>query len=187
MVLLITLVSLLGCASTPYWYRNVPENAFRFYGTGSSDLDSAEKSRKFAVMRAREAIASQVQATMQEVATDYYQENEKASNSQSIAFVEAIVRQVVNVELKYTHIDKVFVSEEGVTYALVYLKTSDLRKAIKEKNDQLKLLAKIDQDNAKAGVDSNDSEAQEIPTQVSDDAQQILQIYMNSLPEGDQE
>ena len=143
-VVFVLMAMFASCASSPRWYNNVPKSRIEFFGTGSSDLVSKEKSRKFAVMRARESIASQVQAQMQEAATDYYQQNDTTLNPQAIAFVEEIARQVVNVQLKFTHIEKIERGKDGVTYALVSLRNSDLRKALREKKSMLKLHSKLE-------------------------------------------
>lgn len=163
-----------SCASAPSWFRNVPEKRFTFYGTGSSELKSAEKARKFAVMRARTSIAEQIQATIQQAASDYYQENEMAKNSQAIAFVEEISRQIVNTQIKYTHVEKIERDKEGVTYALLSLKSSDLRRALREKNSALKLQAKLAKNKPAEAV---------IPAKIADDASQIIQFYIDSVQE----
>jgi len=174
LVSLILVALFVSCASSPRWYNNVPKSRYKFYGTGSSDLQSKEKSRKFAVMRARDSIAGQVEARMQEAATDYYQQNDVTSNPQAIAFVEEIARQVINVQLKYTHIEEIEIGKDGITYALVSLRTADLRKALREKNRALKLQAKLAKKSDKKPA---------IPPKLAQDSQNIIQFYIDSSEE----
>ena len=172
------LFALSGCFSSPIWYRHVPKSLVRFYGTGSSSLQSLEKSRKFATMRAQEAIASQIQSTLQEAALDYYQENEKASNAQTLAFIEQIARQILNVEMKYSRIEKYYTNKEGETFALVSLSKANLRKALREEERRLKLLNKQAVALQKASVSTDNGE---VSSSVANDTQQILNLYLNSL------
>lgn len=177
---LITLALFASSAKAPRWYRNVPDSRVKFYGTGSSELKSAEKSRKFATMRARTAVAEQVSARMQQAASDYYQENEGVANSQAIAFVEEIARQIVNVQLKYTHIEELEKGKDGVTYALVSLRSSDLRKALRETNKALKLKAKLAKQAAKQSAKNAKKAKPAIPPKVAEDASNIIQFYIDS-------
>lgn len=176
--------AIVSCVSAPYWYRHVPKSLTRFYGTGSAELQSVEKSRKIASMRAQEVIASQIQSTLQEIALDYYQENEKAVNRQTLAVVEQVARQVLNVQLKYTRIEKYETNREGVTYALVSLRKADIRKAIREEerkldkaNKRAVALAKAE-GKAKAAVQVDDKE---LSSAVVNDTQQILNLYLSEL------
>lgn len=163
-----------SCASVPYWYRHVPTALTRFYGTGSAELKSAEKSRNIAMMRAREAIAAQVRSTLQESVSDYYQENEKAKNSQAIAFVESMVRQVVDLELKYTKVEKVEIGRDGVTYALLSLRNSDLRKALKEKKEAMQAQGNPPAEGAPGAAPA-------VSPQAAEEGQRVLQFYIREL------
>lgn len=185
--------TLASCVSAPYWYRHVPKSLTRFYGTGSAELQSVEKSRKIASMRAQEVIASQVQSTLQEIALDYYQENEKAVDRQTLAMVEQIARQVLNVQLKYTRIEKYETDKDGVSYALVSLRKADIRKAVREEERKLNkankravALAKAEgKGKSKGSIQFDDKE---LSSSVANDTQQILNLYLSDLAKaGDRE
>lgn len=187
---LFLLTTFFSCASAPYWYRHVPKSLTRFYGTGSAELQSVEKSRKIASMRAQEVIASQIQSTMQEIALDYYQENEKAVNRQTLTMVEQLARQVLNVQMKYTRIEKYETDSNGVTYALVSLSRADLRRAIREEERRLDKANKRAVALAKAGNLSKGAITfgdKEISASVASETQQILNLYLTELVKGSPE
>lgn len=184
LVLISFVMAFSGCFSSPSWYRRVPKSLTKFYGTGSASLQSIEKSRKFASMRAQEAIASQIQSTLQEAALDYYQENEKMSNAQTLAFIEQIARQVLNVEMKYSRIEKYSTNKDGETFALVSLSKANLRKALREEERRLKLLNKQAVALQKASVTT---ESGEVSSNVANETQQILNLYLSNLSNASEE
>ena len=106
-VILLAIVALFafGCASTPQksdypdFFINPPVAEDGIYGVGAAKLSNASMAQQAAIGRARTSIAFSLEASVKAAMTDYYQEAGVDGNTQAIAFLEQISRQVTEITM----------------------------------------------------------------------------------------
>ncbi len=127
-VILLTIVAFFafGCASTPKasdypdFFINPPVAEDGIYGVGAAKLSNASMAQQAAIGRARTSIAFSLESSVKAAMTDYYQEAGVDGDTQAIAFLEQISRQVTEITLSGTIVEKMDVAADGTWYALVF-------------------------------------------------------------------
>lgn len=127
-VILLAVVVLFafGCVSTPKksdypdFFINPPVAEDGIYGVGAAKLSNASMAQQAATARARTSIAFALEVSVKAAMTDYYQEAGVDENTQAIAFLEQISRQVTEITLSGTIVEKMDIGKDGTWYALVF-------------------------------------------------------------------
>lgn len=138
---ILALVILAGCASSkeeapkedpmqrrdlPEWFLVPPTADETIYGLGMAKQSSDSLSRETAVARARRDIAFQVSTRVKAMLSDYAQDSGADGETQTIAMVESVSKQVADVELTNTTTEKIYPAVDGTWYALVSFPKSEL-------------------------------------------------------------
>ncbi len=125
LVLIVTLF-MFGCASSPKksdypdFFINPPVAEDGIYGVGAAKLNNASMAQQAAIGRARTSIAFSLESSVKAAMTDYYQEAGVDGDTQAIAFLEQISRQVTEITLSGTVVEKMDIAADGTWYALVF-------------------------------------------------------------------
>jgi hypothetical protein len=106
-------------SDVPSWFLMPPVAEDAIYGMGSAKMKDVAKSREAAIARARADIAFQVNARVEAMIIDYYQEAGVDDNSQAIQFYETISKQITQIDLKNAVTKEVAMGKDGTVYAMV--------------------------------------------------------------------
>ena len=132
------IAAMVGCASTPAqpalpdFVLNPPQADDAIYGVGEARLSTVSNSRNAAMARARTDIAFQVNATVQASLTDYFQEAGVDGGNQVITFIESVSRQIADVELRGTRVERTEQGPDGTVYVLLVYPLSNFRQQAEE-------------------------------------------------------
>lgn len=103
----------------PEWFFNPPQSTEFLYGVGVAKMARIDQSKKFAEARARNAIAEQIDITVQETIIDYFQEAGELEETQALQFAENISKQIVNTKLRGVKPKEYYPAKDGTVYCLV--------------------------------------------------------------------
>ena len=144
MIKWIVIVSLgalvIGCGTQPVvdvedlpdWVLNPPLAEDAVYGIGEAKMSTISTSRTMAVSRARDDVARQVEVTIKNALTDYFQEAGEGENTQAVQFVESVSRQIAEVTLNGARAIRFHILDDGTHYALVEYPVNSLSDAANE-------------------------------------------------------
>jgi len=118
---------LASCASSqhvdtsqiPDWVKNQPTSKDTFYGIGIAKMSDLNLSRETAIARARNEVAQDVALRVKTALTDYQQQAGSADKQQALNFTETVSRQIADVTLKGSVVEKTVIADDGTVYALV--------------------------------------------------------------------
>jgi hypothetical protein len=103
----------------PEWFLNPPQAEDAIYGLGSAKMKDVSRSREAAIARARQDIAFQVNARVEAMIIDYYQEAGVDDNTQAVKFYETISKQIAAIDLSNATTKQVYIAKDGTCYAMV--------------------------------------------------------------------
>lgn len=103
----------------PEWFLNPPQAEDAIYGLGSAKMKDVSQSRNAAIARARQDIAFQVNARVEAMIIDYYQEAGVDDNAQAIKFYETISKQITAIDLSNATTKQVYLAKDGTCFAMV--------------------------------------------------------------------
>lgn len=122
-----TVAGARSSAHLPEWYLDPPHADDVLYGVGAAQMSRPDVSIRMARNQAREDIAFQMNAQIQSVIVDYFQETGIGTETQQIQFMEAISRQVTEATLEYVTYVTTDVRRNGTVYALVSVPVQTFR------------------------------------------------------------
>jgi len=134
------LIFMFSCATTPppkesdvpKWYLNPPSAEDAIYGVGSAQMATLDNSRTFALQRARDDVARQLEITIKNRLINYYQEGGEVGDTQALQFSENVSKQIVNTTMKGVKTKEVEIGKDGTVYALVEYSTAHLIEDVKK-------------------------------------------------------
>ncbi|GHV75413.1 hypothetical protein AGMMS49942_02340 [Spirochaetia bacterium] len=106
-------------ADVPPWYLNPPEDDGNIYGIGSAKLARPERSQSAAENRARTSLAFQLEALVDAMETDYYNEAGTIKDAAVAESFEAVSRQLASARVSGAKVTERKVGSDGTVYALV--------------------------------------------------------------------
>lgn len=136
----VTMMVVVSCASGPHvntsqipgWYLNPPHSKTMFYGVGSAKESSLELSRTLAIAGARQELAGSVQTVVKAGITQYLQQAGSGGSQQALNFGDSVTRQLTDVALHGSTVEKVAVASDGTVYALVSYPESQMNASAKQ-------------------------------------------------------
>ncbi|MGI9256669.1 MAG: hypothetical protein ACR2PY_07015 [Salinispira sp.] len=104
----------------PEFFLNPPVLEDQFVGLGLAKLSDATLSRRTALTRARADIALQVSAAVETMLVDYVREGGADGDSQLVAFVEQVTKEVSDIELRGAITQEQYPAQDGTWYVMVH-------------------------------------------------------------------
>ena len=175
------LVFMFSCATTPpppkesdvpKWYLNPQSAEDAIYGVGSAQMATLDSSRTFALQRARNDVAAQVEIVVKRRTTDYFQQGGEIDNTQVLQYVEDISTQIVNQTLKGVRTKAVEIGKDGTVYALVEYSTAQLKENVKNEFKRIE------------GAEYSEFKANQALEGLEDDLREIAAQKGGGQPEG---
>jgi hypothetical protein len=109
----------------PVWFSEAPSEDAVF-GIGIAKLTNPSLALETATTRAQRDIARQVNAVVQGMLVDYANESGLASNPRSMISIENIGRNLINMNLSGSTVDKRDQGADGTWYVRVYARKADI-------------------------------------------------------------
>ena len=119
-------------ADVPDFFLSPPILEDQFVGLGLAKLSDTTLSRRTALARARADIATQVSVSVETMLIDYSQEAGSGNDTQTIEFVEAITREVADIQLQGAVTAQQYQSDDGTWYVMVYFPKNALIEEVGE-------------------------------------------------------
>jgi len=163
MVILIILLAVSGCKSTPKttnqpdWFNEqVPLNVF--WGIGFAKLQNDSLALETAVARAQRDVARQLGTLVQASLTDYAKETGLDGNSRAMYSIENVGRNTINTNIHEAVINKRTKMPDGTWWVRVSYSKVDAQKLARE--EVLKEMSGYVDYNRDKGLDRLDSDIQ---------------------------
>jgi len=112
-------------SSLPAWFNEAPSEDAVF-GIGIAKLTNSTLALETATTRAQRDIARQVNAVVQGMLTDYANESGLASNPRSMISIENIGKNLINMNLTGSTVDKRDQGADSTWYVRVYARKADI-------------------------------------------------------------
>ena len=114
----------------PKWYLNPPDSKDEIYGTGASPkMQSIQLASTTADANARNALAQTVQVSIQGMVRTFLQQSGTMDNTRTLQFSESVGKQVVDVSLVGSKIDKREI-KDGRCYSLAVISMDSVRNSL---------------------------------------------------------
>jgi hypothetical protein len=118
-----------GPTTTPEWLNDFPPEDV-IWGIGTAKQSSASMSMTTAEVRARVAIARQLNTKVQAMFTDYNLDSGNVNNQANSSMQEDVSRQITNVDVSGARPIKRWQAPDGTWWYLVEMKKSDARNQV---------------------------------------------------------